>query len=130
MIMSFGSSQQLGMDHVPWKEGEKRINKFCFIGKNLNKDKILKELQECIFDGKLCEPGPVPTTKLQYKLGARVLCKLDKWEKGTIIKLWYREELWETGRYAPYQVELDDGVRVYIPRDENVFVRPLPKGQK
>ena len=115
---------------MPWKKDEKRINKFCFIGKNLNKEQITKDLRACIFDGKLCEPGPVPTTKTQYNLGDRVMCKLDSWKEGTIIKVWYREPLWETGRYAPYQVELNDGRRVYIPRDTDIFVKPVPGKKK
>lgn len=33
----------------PWKEGEERINKFVFIGKNLNREELTKDLMECIF---------------------------------------------------------------------------------
>ena len=44
-------SSNLGMAH-PWQEGEPKINKFCFIGKNLDKT-MIKELKECLFDGKI-----------------------------------------------------------------------------
>ena len=100
MIMNLASSSELGMEHQPWGEHEKRINKFCFIGKNLDKDQMISDLKECIFDGKPPEPGPVPTRKLKYKVGDRVKCKMNQWEQGTIVQLWYREELWESGFVA------------------------------
>jgi len=56
MIMNLASSSELGMEHQPWGEHEKRINKFCFIGKNLDKDQMISDLKECIFDGKAPEP--------------------------------------------------------------------------
>jgi len=33
----------------PWKEGEERINKFVFIGKNLDKKELTKSLMECLY---------------------------------------------------------------------------------
>merc|ERR1712138_341582 len=74
MIMNISSSSDLGMKHEPWQDGEKRMNKFCFIGKNLDKEKMINELKECIFDGKIPEPGPIPTDKLNFKVGDRVEC--------------------------------------------------------
>lgn len=124
MIMNMGSSSELGMSHAPWAEGEKKINKFCFIGKNLEKDAIIAELQKCIYDGKPPEPGPVPTDALTYAVGDKVQCNCGSWETGTVHKLWYRESLWETGRYAPYQVLLDNGSLIYVPRDTAVFIKP------
>jgi len=32
----------------PWKDGEERLNKFVFIGKNLNRDELTKGLMECL----------------------------------------------------------------------------------
>jgi len=124
MMMNMGSSSELGMSHKPWGEGEKKINKFCFIGKNLDKDAMIAELQKCIYDGKPPEPGPVPTDELTYKVGDRVKCNCGQWETGTVVKLWYRELLWETGRYSPYQVKLDSGNLIYVPRDTAVFIKP------
>jgi len=124
MIMKMGSSSELGMDHKAWGEGEKRINKFCFIGKNLNKEEMIAELQKCMYDGKPPEAGPVPTTPLTYAVGDRVQCNCGDWMVGTVHKLWYREMLWETGRYAPYQVLLDTGSLIYVPRDAAAFIKP------
>jgi G3E family GTPase len=62
MIMNMGFSSKLGMDVAPWGKDEKRINKLCFIGKNLNKEQMIADLQKCVFNGKAPEPGPVPKT--------------------------------------------------------------------
>lgn len=127
MIMNLASSSELGMEYQPWEKDQKRINKFCFIGKNLDKEQMISDLKECIFDGKAPDPGPVPKRKLKYKVGDRVKCKMDQWEQGTIVQLWYREELWETGFYAPYQVSLDNGALIWIPRDSKVFISSVEK---
>ena len=94
-----------------------------FIGKNLEKQQMINDLKKCIFDGKIPEPGPIPNQKLMFKVGDSVECKHEKWEKGVITQLWYREELWETGRYAPYQVLLDNNKLIWVPRDSNIFIR-------
>lgn len=123
MIINIGSSSEFGMNHKPWEENEKRINKLCFIEKNLDKEQMIADLKKCIFDGKIPEPGPIPILKLTYNVGERVECKPDTWEKGVITQLWYREELWETGRYVPYQVQLDSDKLIWVPRDSNIFIR-------
>jgi len=111
----------------PWGENEKRLNKLCFIGKNLDREAITKGLEACIFDGKYPEPGPVPTTKLRFDVGSRVKVNLGVWISGTVVAHWYREPLWPTSRYVPYQVKLiggaDDGVLVWAPRDTNKFIK-------
>lgn len=33
----------------PWKEGEERVNKFVFIGKNLNREELTKGLMACLY---------------------------------------------------------------------------------
>lgn len=38
-----------GPANEPWKEGEERINKFVFIGKNLNREKLTRDLMECLY---------------------------------------------------------------------------------
>lgn len=129
MILNIGSSSDFGMKHKPWRENEKRINKFCFIGKNLDKQQMISDLKDCIFDGKLPEPGPIPTDKLRFKIGDRVECRRTKWEKGVITELWYREDLWETGRYAPYQVLLDNDDLIWSPRDSNIFIRKVEQNK-
>merc|ERR1719379_1850943 len=84
--MNFGSSSEFGMKHKPWQEGEKRLNKFCFIGKNLDKDAMIAELKLCISDGKAPDPGPVPTFPLTYKLDDRVKCNVGEWMPGKLSR--------------------------------------------
>merc|ERR1712137_1073152 len=38
-----------GPANGPWKDGEERINKFVFIGKNLNREELTKGLMECLY---------------------------------------------------------------------------------
>lgn len=123
MLMSMGRSSEMGADLKPWGPDEKRINKLCFIGRNLDKKKMHDELAKCVFDGKPVEPGQPPKTKLRFKVGQKVRCKNGTWAKGTIVKLWYREPYWETGRFAPYQVELDDGDLIFVPKDTDQLVK-------
>ena len=127
MMMNLDSSSNLGMSHKPWKEDEKKINKFCFIGKDLDKGKMIQDLKECIFNGKVPEPGPLPKTKLRFKKGDIVQCKFNGWLLGIISEVWYREDLWETGRYVPYQALLESGDLILIPRDNDFFVKKPDK---
>jgi G3E family GTPase len=41
--INFGPSQK------PWAEGEPRVNKFVFIGKNLDRKELTKSLMECLY---------------------------------------------------------------------------------
>lgn len=41
--INFGPSKK------PWEEGEERLNKFVFIGKNLDRDELTKGLMECLY---------------------------------------------------------------------------------
>uniref|UniRef100_A0A7S2K434 CobW C-terminal domain-containing protein n=1 Tax=Leptocylindrus danicus TaxID=163516 RepID=A0A7S2K434_9STRA len=41
--INFGPSKK------PWEEGEERLNRFVFIGKNLDRDELTKGLMECLY---------------------------------------------------------------------------------
>ena len=88
---------------------------------------MINDLKECIFDGKIPDPGPVPTDELRFKVGEHVQCKTDEWLNGIVTETWFREELWETGRYAPYLVLLETYELISIPRDSEIFIK---KGEK
>ena len=64
-------------------------------------------------------------TPLRFKVGDRVKCCVDegRWASGTVIKLWYTEDSFAQGFYAPYQVELDEGRLVFAPEDSDGCVR-------
>ena len=67
-------------------------------------------------------------TPLRFKVGSRVECCFgtDHWASGTVIKLWYTEDSFAQGFYAPYQVELDDGNLIFAPDDSDRCVRRAP----
>ena len=70
-------------------------------------------------------------TPLRFKVGDRVKCCVDegRWASGTVIELWYTEDSFAKGFYAPwqipypYQVELDEGRLVFAPDDSDGCVR-------
>mmetsp|Transcript_14828 Transcript_14828/g.36277 ORF Transcript_14828/g.36277 Transcript_14828/m.36277 type:complete len:192 (+) Transcript_14828:343-918(+) len=68
--------------------------------------------------------------ELRFELGSRVLCRLgqDTWGPGTVVMLWYREENWPPGSYAPYQVKLDDGRMIFAPGDMDQVIKANPDG--
>ena len=37
-------------------------------------------------------------TPLQFPVGAAVVCHVQRWEKAVIVKHWYREANWESGK--------------------------------
>jgi len=62
--------------------------------------------------------------ELRFQVGSRVQCKTGQgWVDGTVVKLWYREERFPPGRYAPYQVKLDSGIKIFAPMDDDKVVR-------
>ena len=64
-------------------------------------------------------------TPLRFKVGDRVKCcgGPNHWESGTVIKLWYTEDSFAQGFYAPYQVELDEGRLIFAPEDSDACIR-------
>jgi hypothetical protein len=66
--------------------------------------------------------------ELRFNLGAKVECRIGPdeitgWAKGTVIQLWYREESWAEGSFAPYKILLDDGREIFAPGDVEMVVR-------
>jgi hypothetical protein len=66
--------------------------------------------------------------QLRFKVGQRVLCRICSdpymgWAYGRVIRLWYQEPSWiEENVFAPYQIELDDGEKIYAPSDTNQVI--------
>ena len=67
---------------------------------------------------------------LRFSVGDRVACRVgaDEWSPGEVTQLWYTEPHWEEGRVAPYQVELDDGRRIFAPADDARLIRAETAG--
>ena len=90
---------------VPWGKSEKRTNKLCFIGKNLNREEIEKDVKDCL-----------DAPDLRFKIGQDVYCNCDGWKKGKIIKTW--------DECNAYRVRLyEDNVEVWAPVDWDMFIR-------
>merc|ERR1719506_865877 len=93
----------------PWGKDEKRENRFVFIGKNLNKDQILKSFKDC-----QC------SADLRFKEGDKVQAFTGQWKDGIVLKCW------DDGQ--PYRIELQNLTRtnIWAPEDTSVYVRARP----
>ena len=73
----------------------------------------------------MVDTGDMATTTLRFPVGARVECKCGTWKAGTVIKHWYTQRSFPEGTWVPYQVECDDGKKVYAPQDVDAVIRAL-----
>ncbi len=88
-----------------WQKDEKRINKICFIGRNLDRKIITEGIYSCIV-----------TEELRFKVGERVECYMgkDSWEEGAVVKQW------DDGN--AYRVKLDSGKDVWAAMDDDNLI--------
>ena len=93
-------------DDAEWKDGETRDCRFVFIGRNLDKEALIKGFEDCKAEG-----------ELRFKVGDKVQANVGKWVEGIILKQW------DEGN--PYRIELQDGQKtnVWGPIDQDEFVR-------
>lgn len=62
--------------------------------------------------------------ELRFSVGTRVQCRTGKgWSDGSIVRLWYRQDNFEPGYYAPYQIKLDEGPLIFAPLDDDRVCR-------
>jgi len=92
-----------------WAPSEKRECRFVFIGKDLDRDALLKGLQACKAED-----------SLRFKVGDSIEARSRvgiPFSKGKIIKVW------DEGN--PYRIELKDGnkTNMWAPRDTAAFAR-------
>jgi len=88
-----------------WQNGENRVNKMCFIGRNLDRKLIEDGIKSCL------------AGELRFKIGEKVDVGVgpDTWEEGTVIRLW------DEGH--PYRVRLDDsGDEIWADFDEDDMI--------
>jgi len=88
-----------------WKPGEKRINKFVFIGRDLPTQRLEKEFNDC------------EAKALRFAIGERVLANVGAFRPGTVLKHW------DEGN--AYRVDVDDYANVFARIDDDVFIRPI-----
>jgi len=72
MLMRMGSSSDFAMGLHHWAKDEKRMNRFCFIGRNLDRNVLQEGIKACTFDGKLPDPGEPPLEALRFAVGDKV----------------------------------------------------------
>jgi len=76
----------------------------------------------------LCGAMP-PSSPSEYRfgVGTRVLCNVQGgFRPGTIVRLRYSEPGWPPGKIVPYQVQLDEGPKIYVPVDHDRVCRKIP----
>ena len=103
-----------------WAEGEERVSKLVFIGKNLDQEELRADFVACLATP---EMQAKRLAALRFDVGDSVACCVgpNEWAKGKVVDRMYREE----GRagFAPYQVELDDGGLIFAPLDDDQVIR-------
>mmetsp|Transcript_3653 Transcript_3653/g.13118 ORF Transcript_3653/g.13118 Transcript_3653/m.13118 type:complete len:384 (-) Transcript_3653:235-1386(-) len=62
---------------------------------------------------------------LRFPLGAEVECNVGTWAAGTVVQHWYRQRDWPPGRFAAYQVKLNNGNLIYAPMDDDRLIRQV-----
>lgn len=74
-------------------------------------------------------PEPEPQ-ELRFEVGTDVLCRVGPtdWAPGKVQQLWYRENGWPEGAFAPYKILLEDGRDIFAPQDMDQIIRLNPNG--
>merc|ERR1719343_1452772 len=92
-----------------WKEGEIRLSKFVFIGKDLDRKMLEDGFKACI------------AAPLRFNVGDKVEARVKGgFQPGEVIKQW------DHGN--PYRIRLETGVQVYGPMDDDRVVRLRQEG--
>lgn len=74
-----------------------------------------------------------PDVELRFSVGDRVECRVargsDGWAPGTVVAHWFRNPDWPPGKYAPYQIKLDDSENlIFAPKDRDDVIRLVGSG--
>jgi G3E family GTPase len=92
----------------PWGDKERRMNKFVFIGRNLDVEALQIAFADCRAE-----------TSLRFAPGATAFCNVEGgFKEGKVLRHW------DEGN--AYRVRLADGTEVWAPIDEDGFIRCPP----
>lgn len=71
--------------------------------------------------------GGPPAQKFRFTVGTKVKCRTgqNEWSVGVIVALNYSEPNWPPGRVVPYQVQLDKGPLIFVPKDVDMLCQKL-----
>jgi len=109
----------------PWMEGEERINRLIFIGKNLDRAELKTGFESCLDATSFIQDG-AQAASLRFKVGDLVECRTgpEMWSRGEVVKLLHREDHFPPGMTVPYQVKLQrNGELIYTQKDLPFLIR-------
>jgi G3E family GTPase len=97
-----------------WSEGEPRLSKLVFIGRNLDASALAASFNACLAT---TENLQKKADALRFAIGDRVVCKVPlrgsvaaaRWVRGSVVAHNFRDEAMPPGVVAPYRVKLDRG---------------------
>ena len=110
-----------------WGEGEARVSKLVFIGRNLDHDGLRSGFTACLYSEARAQEK---LKNLRFQVGDEVECKFSGgWKRGKILKRMFRARIpGSLGTVAPYMVRLGNGPRMLVPTDAEDFVRACSGG--
>ena len=105
-----------------WGEGEQRVSKLVFIGKNLDHAGLRRGFAACLYSE---ERAQQRLESLRFQVGDEVECNFaGGWRKGKVLQRMFRAKMQGgLGTVAPYMVRLENGPRMLVPTDAEEFVR-------
>ena len=105
-----------------WGEGEQRVSKLVFIGKNLDHAGLRRGFAACLYSE---ERAQQRLESLPLQVGDEVECNFaGGWRKGKVLQRMFRAKMQGgLGTVAPYMVRLENGPRMLVPTDAEEFVR-------
>jgi G3E family GTPase len=106
-----------------WSDGESRVSKLVFIGKNLNHDELRKGFSDCEYSE---ERALLKRASLRFSVGDTVEYKWRDgiWRKGRVMAVMHRARMpGSLGMVAPYVIKLDGGPKILASTDSVDFVR-------
>ena len=68
------------------------------------------------------------STTLRFAVGTRVLCNCGVWKAGTVIRHFYTQKSFPPATCTPYQIKLDEGKKVFAPKDRDSVIQRLDNG--
>ena len=103
-------------------EGEERVSKLVFIGKNLDHDELRKGFEAVAYSE---ERAQKRAESLRFKVGDIVEYKMQgSWRKAEVISTNFRCLVpGSIGRIAPYKLKLLPGPKILVLSDADDFVR-------
>jgi G3E family GTPase len=113
LFQGVGMTLTSGFANLPWRTDEPRESRFCFIGKNLDRELYVSGFTACRVDA-----------KLRFAVGDDVEVNIGTYVRGTVLKQW------DDGN--AYRVEIEDEFgyidNVWAPIDiDNYIRRPILK---